>query len=60
MKRKIIHIINFVLAEQNKTSKWLSEQVDMKSNTACDRITITSQPQLAMLIKLRIFVMQTE
>lgn len=50
MERKLLNRIKIVLAEKNKSNKWLSEQLDKDSAIISKWITKTTQPNLEMLI----------
>lgn len=47
-----INRIKAVLAEQNRTSKWLAEQLGRDQATVSKWCTNTYQPSLEMLVKI--------
>lgn len=47
-----INRIKVVLAEQNRTSKWLAEQLGRDQATISKWCTNTYQPSLEMLVKI--------
>ena len=47
-----INRIKAVLAEQNRTSKWLAEQLGRDQATISKWCTNTYQPRLEMLVKI--------
>lgn len=47
-----INRIKAVLAEQNRTSKWLAEQIGRDQATISKWCTNTYQPSLEMLVKI--------
>ncbi len=51
-KDKNINRIKAVLAEQNRTSKWLAEQMNVNPSTVSKWCTNTSQPDLNSLLKI--------
>ncbi|HJH64338.1 MAG TPA: helix-turn-helix transcriptional regulator [Bacteroides mediterraneensis] len=52
MKTEKINRIKVVLAEQEKTGKWLAEQLGKNESTVSRWCSNTSQPSLEMLIKI--------
>ena len=52
MKTDRINRIKVVLAEQNKTGKWLAEQLQKNEATVSRWCSNTSQPSLEMLMKI--------
>lgn len=44
--------IKIVLFEKNKTSKWLSEQMEVNASTVSKWCTNSSQPDLKSLLKI--------
>ncbi len=51
-KDKNINRIKAVLAEQNRTSKWLAEKLDKDQTTISKWCTNTYQPSLETLVKI--------
>lgn len=49
MANKAINRIKVVLAEKNKTNKWLAEQLKMNETTVSRWCTNTSQPAIETL-----------
>ena len=49
MERKLLNRIKVVLAEKNKSNKWLSEQLDKDPSKW---VTNTTQPNVEMLIQI--------
>ena len=49
---RIINRIKIVLVEQNRTGKWLAEQLNKNEATVSRWCTNESQPSLATLIKI--------
>jgi len=47
-----INRLKIVLAEQNKTGKWLAEQLQKNEATISRWCSNTSQPSLEMLVKI--------
>ncbi len=52
MKRKLLNRIKVVLAEKNKSNKWLSEQLDKDSAIISKWVTNTTQPNVETLIQI--------
>jgi len=52
VKHKNLNRIKVVLAEKNKTSKWLCEKIGKDASTVSKWVTNTTQPPLEMLIKI--------
>lgn len=52
MARKAINRIKVVLAERNKTNKWLAEQLKMNETTVSRWCTNTSQPAIEKLVTI--------
>ena len=52
MEATRINRLKIVLAEQNKTGKWLSEQLQKNEATISRWCSNTSQPSLEMLVKI--------
>lgn len=50
--KKEINRIKAVLAEKNKTSKWLAEQLNKDSATVSKWCTNNSQPSIEVFIKI--------
>ena len=46
MERKLLNRIKVVLAEKNKSNKWLSEQLDKDSAIISKWVTNTTQPNV--------------
>lgn len=51
-RSKNINRLKAVLAEQNKTSKWLAEELGKEQSTVSKWCTNTYQPSLETLIKV--------
>lgn len=52
MKKKNINRIKVVLAEKDKTNKWLSEQIGKDQAVVSKWVTNTTQPTLEMLLQI--------
>ena len=52
MERKLLNRIKVVLAEKNKSNKWLSEQLDKDPAIISKWATNTTQPSVEMLIQI--------
>jgi plasmid maintenance system antidote protein VapI len=52
MERKHLNRIKVVLAEKNKTNKWLAEQLDKDPAIVSKWVTNTTQPNVEMLIQI--------
>ena len=52
MERKLLNRIKVVLAEKNKSNKWLSEQLDKDPAIFSKWVTNTTQPSVESLIPL--------
>ena len=52
MESERINRIKVVLVEQNKTGKWLAEQLQKKEATISRWCSNTSQPSLEMLVRI--------
>lgn len=52
METERINRIKVVLVEQNKTGKWLAEQLQKNEATVSRWCSNTSQPSLEMLVKI--------
>ena len=52
MERKLLNRIKVVLAEKNKSNKWLSEQLDKDPATISKWVTNTTQPNVETLIQI--------
>ncbi|NPD92189.1 MULTISPECIES: helix-turn-helix transcriptional regulator [Bacteroidales] len=52
MESERINRIKVVLVEQNKTGKWLAEQLQKNEATISRWCSNTSQPSLEMLVKI--------
>lgn len=52
MESKNLNRIKAMLAEKNKTGKWLAEQLDKDPATVSKWCTNTTQPSLDILIKI--------
>lgn len=52
MKSERINRIKVVLVEQNKTGKWLAEQLQKNEATISRWCSNTSQPSLEMLVRI--------
>lgn len=52
MERKLLNRIKVVLAEKNKSNKWLSEQLDKDPAIISKWVTNTTQPSVEMLIQI--------
>ena len=52
MGNKNLNRLKVVLAEQNHTNKWLSEQLQIGPATISKWVTNTSQPSLEQLLKI--------
>ena len=52
MTKKTINRLKVVLVEQNKTSKWLAEELDKNPATVSRWCTNESQPSLETLVEI--------
>ena len=52
MERKLLNRIKIVLAEKNKSNKWLSEQLDKDPAIISKWVTNTTQPNVETLIQI--------
>ena len=52
MERKLLNRIKVVLAEKNKSNKWLSEQLDKDHAIISKWVTNTTQPNVETLIQI--------
>ena len=52
MAKKNINRIKVVLAEKNKTNKWLAEQLGTDQAIVSKWVTNTTQPTLEMLLQI--------
>lgn len=52
MERKLLNRIKVVLAEKNKSNKWLSEQLDKDPAIISKWVTNTTQPNVETLIQI--------
>lgn len=52
MERKLLNRIKVVLAEKNKSNKWLSEQLDKDPAIISKWVTNTTQPNIETLIQI--------
>lgn len=52
MERKHLNRIKVILAEKNKTNKWLAEQLDKDPAIVSKWVTNTTQPNVEMLIQI--------
>ena len=52
MERKLLNRIKVVLAEKNKSNKWLAEQLDKDPAMVCKWVTNTNQPNIETLIQI--------
>ena len=52
MERKLLNLIKVVLAEKNKSNKWLSEQLDKDTAIISNWVTNTTQPNVETLIQI--------
>ena len=52
VERKLLNRINVVLAEKNKSNKWLSEQLDKDPAIISKWVTNTPQPNVETLIQI--------
>lgn len=52
MERKLLNRIKVVLAEKNKSNKWLSEQLDKDPAIISKWFTNTTQPNVETLIQI--------
>ena len=52
MAKKNINRIRVVLAEKNKTNKWLAEQLGKDQAIVSKWVTNTTQPTLEMLLQI--------
>ena len=50
MERKLLNRIKVVLAEKNRSNKWLSEQLDKDHAIISKWVTNTTQPNVETLI----------
>ena len=52
VERKLLNRIKVVLAEKNKSNKWLSEQLDKDPAIISKWVTNTTQPNVETLIQI--------
>ena len=52
MERKLLNRIKVVLAEKNKSNKWLAEQLDKDPAMVSKWVTNTNQPNSETLIQI--------
>ncbi len=52
MERKLLNRIKVVLAEKNKSNKWLAEQLDKDPAMVSRWVTNTNQPNIETLIQI--------
>ena len=52
VERKLLNRIKVVLAEKNKSNKWLSEQLDKDTAIISKWVTNTTQPNVETLIQI--------
>lgn len=52
MERKLLNRIKVVLAEKNKSNKWLAEQLDKDPAMISKWVTNTNQPNIETLIQI--------
>ena len=52
MERKLLNRIKVVLAEKNRSNKWLSEQLDKDPAKISKWVTNTTQPNVETLIQI--------
>ena len=52
MERKLLIRIKVVLAEKNKSNKWLAEQLDKDPAMISKWVTNTNQPNIETLIQI--------
>lgn len=52
MERKMLNRIKIVLAEKDKTNKWLSEQLDKDPAMISKWVTNKTQPSVETLIRI--------
>lgn len=52
MERKLLNRIKVVLAEKNKSNKWLAEQLDKDPALVSKWVTNTNQPNIETLIQI--------
>jgi len=52
MERKLLNRIKVVLAEKNKSNKWLAEQLDKDPAMVSKWVTNTNQPNIETLIQI--------
>lgn len=52
MERKLFNRIKVVLAEKNKSNKWLAEQLDKDPAIVSKWVTNTNQPNIETLIHI--------
>ena len=52
MERKLFNRIKVVLAEKNKSNKWLAEQLDKDPEMVSKWVTNTNQPNIETLIHI--------
>ena len=52
MERKLLNRIKVVLAEKNKSNKWLAEQLDKDPAMVSKWVTNTNHPNIETLIQI--------
>jgi DNA-binding XRE family transcriptional regulator len=52
MEKKNINRIRIVLAEQDRTNKWLAEQLDMSEVTVSRWVNNTQQPPIEIFLRI--------
>jgi putative transcriptional regulator len=56
MEKLILNRLRVVLAEKNKTNRWIAEQLKVNENTVSKWTTNTQQPSLIMFYKISILL----
>lgn len=52
MERKLLNRLKVVLAEKNKSNKWLAEQLEKDPAIVSKWVTNTNQPNIETLIRI--------
>ncbi len=52
MANKLLNRIKVVLAEKNRTNKWLAEQLDKDPATVSKWVTNTTQPSIEVFMQI--------
>jgi DNA-binding XRE family transcriptional regulator len=56
MGKLILNRLRVVLAEKNKTNRWIAEKLKVNENTVSKWVTNTQQPSLLMFYKISVLL----